>query len=151
MFLSHLHSDHHADLASLYVNAMFGRKVPLEVCHIFSFHWASFHRLLLCLHVPYLNYQHLVPFSFYQKSSINVLQQKCAGLLSREPVSILMCICSADLGSFVRDARARPQRQHSWAAAGKAHPAVASVFPKEWPLPPSTVLYALMPAPSTGS
>ena len=31
MFLSHLHSDHHADLASLYVNAMFGRKVPLEI------------------------------------------------------------------------------------------------------------------------
>ena len=23
--------DHHADLASLYVNAMFGRKVPLEI------------------------------------------------------------------------------------------------------------------------
>ena len=35
MFLSHLHSDHHADLASLYVNAMFGRKVPLEVCCAF--------------------------------------------------------------------------------------------------------------------
>ena len=31
VFLSHLHSDHHADLASLYVNAMFGRKVPLEI------------------------------------------------------------------------------------------------------------------------
>ena len=31
MFLSHLHSDHIADLASLYVGAMFGRVVPWEV------------------------------------------------------------------------------------------------------------------------
>lgn len=31
MFLTHLHSDHHADLASLYVGAMFGRRTPWEV------------------------------------------------------------------------------------------------------------------------
>ncbi|EIE20382.1 Metallo-hydrolase/oxidoreductase [Coccomyxa subellipsoidea C-169] len=31
VFLSHLHSDHHADLASLYVGAMFGRTKPWEV------------------------------------------------------------------------------------------------------------------------
>ncbi|CAL8465140.1 g4675 [Coccomyxa elongata] len=31
VFLSHLHSDHHADLASLYVGAMFGRREPWEV------------------------------------------------------------------------------------------------------------------------
>ena len=31
VFLSHLHSDHIADLASLYVGAMFGRLVPWEV------------------------------------------------------------------------------------------------------------------------
>ncbi|WIA34413.1 hypothetical protein OEZ86_012748 [Tetradesmus obliquus] len=31
VFLTHLHSDHHADLASLYVGAMFGRKQPWEV------------------------------------------------------------------------------------------------------------------------
>ena len=31
VFLSHLHSDHHADLASLYVGAMFGRTEPWEV------------------------------------------------------------------------------------------------------------------------
>ena len=31
VFLSHLHSDHIADLASLYVGAMFGRVVPWEV------------------------------------------------------------------------------------------------------------------------
>jgi ribonuclease Z len=32
VFLTHLHSDHHADLASLYVGAMFGRRKPWEVC-----------------------------------------------------------------------------------------------------------------------
>jgi hypothetical protein len=31
VFLTHLHSDHHADLATLYVGAMFGRKQPWEV------------------------------------------------------------------------------------------------------------------------
>ncbi len=31
VFLTHLHSDHHADLASLYVGAMFGRKTAWEV------------------------------------------------------------------------------------------------------------------------
>lgn len=31
VFLSHLHSDHIADLASLYVGAIFGRKEPWEV------------------------------------------------------------------------------------------------------------------------
>jgi ribonuclease Z len=31
VFLTHLHSDHHADLASLYVGAMFGRRTPWEV------------------------------------------------------------------------------------------------------------------------
>jgi ribonuclease BN (tRNA processing enzyme) len=31
VFITHLHSDHHADLASLYVGAMFGRKQPWEV------------------------------------------------------------------------------------------------------------------------
>lgn len=31
VFISHLHSDHIADLATLYVTAMFGRVVPLEV------------------------------------------------------------------------------------------------------------------------
>ncbi len=31
VFLSHLHSDHIADLASLYVGRIFGRRVPWEV------------------------------------------------------------------------------------------------------------------------
>ncbi|KAF6254071.1 Metallo-hydrolase/oxidoreductase [Scenedesmus sp. NREL 46B-D3] len=31
VFITHLHSDHHADLASLYVGAMFGRRQPWEV------------------------------------------------------------------------------------------------------------------------
>lgn len=31
VFLTHLHSDHHADLASFYVQAMFGRTTPWEV------------------------------------------------------------------------------------------------------------------------
>lgn len=31
VFLTHLHSDHHADLGTLYAGAMFGRKQPWEV------------------------------------------------------------------------------------------------------------------------
>lgn len=31
VFLTHLHSDHHADLATLYAGAMFGRMEPWEV------------------------------------------------------------------------------------------------------------------------
>lgn len=31
VFLTHLHSDHHADLATLYAGAMFGRHEPWEV------------------------------------------------------------------------------------------------------------------------
>ena len=31
VFLTHLHSDHHADLATLYAGAMFGRTEPWEV------------------------------------------------------------------------------------------------------------------------
>lgn len=44
VFLSHLHSDHHADLASLYVGAMFGRREPWEVSHC-SVNCLSIHAL----------------------------------------------------------------------------------------------------------